>query len=351
MKQLLLLSITLTTLTCHVIDIELTEVEQAPQRYYDVYNANLTNHRNAVYMGQISLGTPPQNIRVIFDTGSTILWVPSVKCKSTGVLVNNCKTGSNLFSFRKSTTASNTTYTFEEKYGAGKAKGWVFGDLLAFGAPDTKNLKVRSKVHFGLATEIEYSDDAIFGLPSQDYYNPYGNVHKSIFHQAYYEGLFNNPIFTIHMNRCNSTKCRKSGKITFGDVDRQNCDSFIHWTSVDYRNPGWVFRANGLKINNNVHLFNTAVVSDSGTTNIVLPTALCNNVIGDLKPKKIRDNTYILPCNTTTYFAVAIDQQEFPINTKELLIPLNAEDTKAEGSDMCRLAVSCSSKSDTRPTK
>ncbi|CAD5224346.1 unnamed protein product [Bursaphelenchus okinawaensis] len=183
-----------------------------------MYNANLTNHRNAVYMGQISLGTPPQNIRVIFDTGSTILWVPSVKCKSTGVLVNNCKTGSNLFSFRKSTTASNTTYTFEEKYGAGKAKGWVFGDLLAFGAPDTKHLKVRSKVHFGLATKIEHSDYAIFGLPSHDYYNQYGNVHKSIFHQAYYEGLFNNPIFTIHMNRCSISKCRKSGKITFGDV-------------------------------------------------------------------------------------------------------------------------------------
>merc|ERR1712183_160914 len=88
----------------------------------------LVNYQNAQYYGPIGLGSPAQPFKVIFDTGSSNLWVPSKLCKTVA-----CRLHEKYDHTKSSTYVANGT-ALDLAYGSGACKGILSKDTLTIGS-------------------------------------------------------------------------------------------------------------------------------------------------------------------------------------------------------------------------
>jgi hypothetical protein len=168
---------------------------------------NFKNYDDVEYIGNITIGTPPQTFRVVFDTGSSNLWVPSTTCNDAG-----CQQKLK-FNQRASSTFVNNGEPIQIQYGTGSMSG-VLGADNVFPSP---GLKVAAQT-FGVATHLAsffqgQPMDGILGLayPSiaADYVTP-------VFDNMISQNLVQSPVFSFFLD---SVDGDTNSGIYFGGMD------------------------------------------------------------------------------------------------------------------------------------
>ncbi|XP_054424725.1 gastricsin [Pteronotus mesoamericanus] len=178
-------------------------------------------YMDAAYFGEISIGTPPQNFLVLFDTGSSNLWVPSVYCQSQAC------TGHSRFNPGQSSTYSTNGQTFSLQYGSGSLTGFFGYDTMTVQSIQVPNQE------FGLSenepgTNFVYAQfDGIMGMAYPAL--AVGGATTAL-QGMLQEGALTSPVFSFYLS--NQQGSQNGGAVIFGGVDNSLYQGQIYWAPV-----------------------------------------------------------------------------------------------------------------------
>jgi phytepsin len=224
---------------------------------------------DAQWYGPVSIGTPPQRFLVLFDTGSSNLWVPSIDCP---VWELSCDLHAR-YDHTQSKTYVKNGEPFSIQYGSGAATGFLSNDSLAIGGVTVQN-QVFAEVtgEPGIAF-LAAGFDGVLGLAfdsiSVDHATP-------VWYNLLSQKLVPQPVFAFYLNRQN-TGIGQGGELDLGGVDPAHYTgnfTFAPLTNQTY----WEFAVNSMTIDGTTVCSNCRAIADSGTSLIVGPSKVVDQI-------------------------------------------------------------------------
>ncbi|TFK23274.1 endopeptidase [Coprinopsis marcescibilis] len=250
----------------------------------DGHKVPLSNFMNAQYFTEISLGSPPQSFKVILDTGSSNLWVPSVKCTSIA-----CFLHTKYDSTASSTYKANGT-EFSIQYGSGSMEGFVSNDVLRIG-----DLTIKSQ-DFAEATKepgLAFAFGKFDGILGLAYNTISVNHITPPFYNMINDGLLDSPVFAFRVGSSEED----GGEATFGGIDENAYTGKIHYVPVR-REAYWEVELEKITFGDDVlDLEHTGAAIDTGTSLIALPTDMAEMINTQIGARKSWNGQYQVDCN------------------------------------------------------
>ncbi|CAK7208955.1 aspartic proteinase precursor [Sporothrix curviconia] len=245
----------------------------------------VSNFMNAQYFAEISIGTPPQSFKVVLDTGSSNLWVPSRECGSIACYLHS-KYDSSASSSYKANGSS-----FAIQYGSGSLSGFVSQDTVNIG-----NLQIK-KQEFAEATEepgLAFAFgrfDGILGLGFDTI-----SVNKIVppFYSMVNQGLLDSGVFSFYLGYSDDGT---DSEAVFGGVNKDHYEGKI--TTIPLRRKAyWEVDLDSIALGEDVaDLDNTGVILDTGTSLIALPSNLAEMLNTQIGAKKGYNGQYSIDCS------------------------------------------------------
>lgn len=218
---------------------------------------------NAQYFGEVGIGTPPQMFRVIFDTGSSNLWVPSSHC---GILNIACRTHRRYKDSSSSTFQKNGT-TFSIQYGTGSLTGYISKDNVKMGDMTIKGQLFAEAIKEPGYTFVAAKFDGILGMGFPTIAVT-GAV--PVFNNMIDQSLVDEPVFAFWLNR--KLDGEDGGELTLGGMDPAHYTGNFTWAPVTL-SAYWEFKVDGMMFGDRpLCAGGCNAIADTGTSLMTGPT-------------------------------------------------------------------------------
>ncbi|KAG5116905.1 hypothetical protein JHK84_043018 [Glycine max] len=230
----------------------------------------LKNYLDAQYFGEISIGSPPQYFNVVFDTGSSNLWVPSSKCIFSIACYFHSKYRSKI-----SSTYTEIGIPCKIPYGQGSIFGFFSQDNVQVGDIIIKDQEFAEITREGSLALPALPFDGILGLGFQD--TSVGKV-TPVWYNMLEGGLISHKIFSLWLNQDPSEEM--GGEIVFGGIDYRHFRGEHTYVPVSQKGYWQIDLGDILLANNSTGLCEggCAAVVDSGTSLIAGPTTVVTQI-------------------------------------------------------------------------
>lgn len=284
------------------------------------------------YSAVVSFGTPPQNLPLDFDTGSSDMWVWSTELpqqtQSQGAATHT------IFDATKSSTFQNVSgSTWKITYGdQSSASGTVGTDNVTIGGLTIKNQAVELANQLSTQFVSDSGSSGLLGLAFGQL-----NTVKPTPVKTPVENMIaqddipaNQELFTAYLGSWRDTADPDKGQsfYTFGFIDQatvQASSEQIAYTPVDNSQGFWMFNSPSYSINgqSTTQSGNTAI-ADTGTTLMLCSDTFVDAVYNAIPGAQYDSQSqgYIFPASTTAdqlpVVTVAVGDKQYTIQKEDL---------------------------------
>ncbi|KAL8705532.1 MAG: hypothetical protein Q9201_001349 [Fulgogasparrea decipioides] len=252
----------------------------------DSHPVPVSNFLNAQYFSEIAIGTPPQTFKVVLDTGSSNLWVPSQKCVSIACYLHTTYDSSSSSTYKKNGS------DFEIRYGSGSLSGFVSQDTVQIG-----DLKIEKQDFAEAVSEpgLAFAFGRFDGIMGLGYDTISVNKIVPPFYNMINQGLMDDPVFAFYLGDTNENG--DESEAMFGGIDKDHYTGKL--TKIPLRRKAyWEVDLDSISYGDaTADLDDTGVILDTGTSLIALPSTLAELLNREIGAKKGFNGQYSIDCS------------------------------------------------------